>query len=65
MLAASKQHDITAIIANSYSENPHRMSIEQARKMLSEKKQYIVIDWGDQQILKYLEINTSIRLSIK
>ncbi len=38
MLAASKQHDITAIIANSYSENPHRMSIEQARKMLSEKK---------------------------
>jgi len=38
MLAASKQHDITAIIANSYSENPHRISIEHARKMLSEKK---------------------------
>ena len=38
MLAAAKEHDIVAIMANQYSENPHRLTIEYARKMLSEKK---------------------------
>ena len=31
MLAAAKEHDIIAIMANQYSENPHSMSIERAR----------------------------------
>jgi|LauGreDrversion4_2_1035121.scaffolds.fasta_scaffold82307_1 hypothetical protein len=31
MLAAAKEHDIVAIMANQYSENPHSMSVERAR----------------------------------
>lgn len=38
MLAAAREHDIVAIMANQYAENPHKMSIEHARKMLTEKK---------------------------
>ena len=38
MLAAAKDHDIVAIMANQFGENPHRLSIDQARKLLSEKK---------------------------
>lgn len=38
MLAAARDHDIVAIMANQYAENPHKVSIEHARKMLSEKK---------------------------
>ena len=38
MLAAAKEHDLVAIIANQYSENPHSMSVERARELLAEKK---------------------------
>ena len=38
MLAAAREHDIIAIMANQYAENPHKLSIEHARKLLSEKK---------------------------
>jgi hypothetical protein len=31
MLAAAKEHDLVAIMANQYSENPHSMSVERAR----------------------------------
>jgi hypothetical protein len=37
MLAAAKDHDILAIMANEYAENPHSMSVERARQLLSEK----------------------------
>lgn len=38
MLAAAKEHDIVAIMANEYAENAGRMTIERARKFMSEKK---------------------------
>jgi hypothetical protein len=38
MLAAAKEHDIGAIMANTYSENPHSMSVERARQLLADKK---------------------------
>lgn len=38
MLAAAREHDIVAIMANQYAENPNRLTIEHARKMLTEKK---------------------------
>jgi hypothetical protein len=38
MLAAAKEHDIVAIMANQYAENPHSMSVERARQLLAEKK---------------------------
>jgi len=38
MLAAAQQHDLGAILGNQFAENPFSMSIEQARKLLTEKK---------------------------
>jgi hypothetical protein len=31
MLAAAKEHDIVAIMAGQYAENPHSMTVERAR----------------------------------
>ncbi len=38
MLAAAREHDIVAIMANTYAENPHSMSVERARQLLADKK---------------------------
>lgn len=38
MLAAAQQHDLGAILGNQFADNPFSMSIEQARKLLTEKK---------------------------
>jgi len=38
MLAAAKEHDMVAIMANTYCENPHSMSVERARQIMADKK---------------------------
>lgn len=38
MLAAAREHDIGKIMANTYSDNPHSVSVERARQLLAEKK---------------------------
>lgn len=38
MLAAANDHDIVAIMANTYAQNPHSMSVERARQLLADKK---------------------------
>ena len=38
MIAASREHDIIAILGNQYSENPNRLTIEHAHRIMSEKK---------------------------